>query len=290
MAKIPTTRTPTIDKGYDKGTKSIWEYEWEPYHGPNPGYENSLIYNFIHRPLVEGVIAVGDWLVPPKRQAWWIPDTVNEFIPRAYLDDGRPFPNPYYRMSPQAFSNAINRNMAHCFPAHTPIATSLTSTTPIADLRVGDVVLAFDPAVDCGRGALVPRRVTRLYRKQTDEWVKLAWLENGETKELISTPGHHFLDSAGQFPTIADMIRKGSATVVLASGELAEVVAKRLVYSAATAHLSEQAQANAVMSGNAALKLQMLVGWQTYNFEVEDLHTYVNEKSSDNDYIQKVAA
>jgi Ca2+-binding RTX toxin-like protein len=164
---------------------------------------------------------------------------------------------------------------SRCFPARTPIATSLTSTTPIADLRVGDVVLAFDPAVDCGRGALVPRRVTRLYRKQTDEWVKLAWLENGETKELISTPGHHFLDSAGQFPTIADMIRKGSATVVLASGELAQVTATRMVYSAATAHLFEQAQAHSVMAGNTALKPHMLAGWQTYNFEVEDLHTYV---------------
>lgn len=44
-----------------------------------------------------------------------------------------------------------------CFPATTPIQTSLTSTTPISSLRIGDTVLAFDPTADLGRGALIPR-------------------------------------------------------------------------------------------------------------------------------------
>lgn len=75
-----------------------------------------------------------------------------------------------------------------CFPADTPIAISATETRPIADIRVGDTVLAFDPSGDLGRGPLVPRRVVRLYRNTTDEWVKLTWREGGEAKELIATP------------------------------------------------------------------------------------------------------
>jgi hypothetical protein len=58
-------------------------------------------------------------------------------------------------------------------------------------------------------------------------------------------PGHHFLDQFGGFPTIAQMLRDGSATLVLASGELAEVTAERIVYSAETAHLFERAVAYA---------------------------------------------
>ena len=40
-----------------------------------------------------------------------------------------------------------------CFPATTPIQTSPTQSKPISEIRVGDVVMAFDPAADQGRGA-----------------------------------------------------------------------------------------------------------------------------------------
>ncbi len=168
-----------------------------------------------------------------------------------------------------------SRPWDECFPSSTPIAISLTDTRPIADIRVGDTVLAFDPAADLGRGALVPRKVARLYRNTTDEWVKLAWVEGGETKELVATPGHHFLDRFGNFPTIEEMLENGRATVVLASGELTEVSAERIAYSAEAAHLFEQAQVAGMIAGNAALKPAAIDAWQTYNFEVEDLHTYV---------------
>lgn len=87
-------------------------------------------------------------------------------------------------------TNGVAFPPPECFPAHTPIAISLTQTRPISDIRIGDTVLAFDPAADLGRGALVPRKVVRLYRNTTDEWVKLTWAEGGEAKELIATPGH----------------------------------------------------------------------------------------------------
>jgi hypothetical protein len=80
------------------------------------------------------------------------------------------------------------------------------------------------------------------YRNTTEEWVKLTWAEGGEQRELVTTPGHNFLDRFGNFPTIDEMLEKSRATVVLASGELIEVTAERITYSAQTAHLFEQAQ------------------------------------------------
>jgi len=103
---------------------------------------------------------------------------------------------------------------------------SLSETKPISDIRVGDTVLAFDPAADQGRGALAPRKVVRIYRNTTTEWVRLSWEEDGEAKELIATPGQHFLDRFGNFPTIEEMLEDGRAMVVLASVELAEVTAE----------------------------------------------------------------
>ncbi len=97
-------------------------------------------------------------------------------------------------------------SVPRCFPAHTRIQTSRTTSTAISALRVGDVVLAFDARADKGRGALVPRRVTRLYRNTTTDWIRLRWFDS-EAKELITTPGHHFLDEFGQFPTIEEMTR-----------------------------------------------------------------------------------
>jgi hypothetical protein len=153
---------------------------------------------------------------------------------------GTPSVYPMPVENQQFYSSGISPK---CFSADTPIAISLTETRPISDIHVGDTVLAFDPAADLGRGALVPRKVVRLYRNTTEEWVRLTWAEGGEAKELVTTPGHHFLDRFGNFPTIEEMLENGRATVVLASGELAEVTAEQITYSAETAHLFEQAQA-----------------------------------------------
>lgn len=131
------------------------------------------------------------------------------------------------------------------------IQTSLTTTTPISTLHPGDTILAFSPTADNGRGALAPRRITRLYRNTTTEWIKLTWLGDGEPKELITTPGHHFLNDLGQFPTLADMLRDGQTTVVLADGSLTEVTATRICYAADTAHLFDRALSFAA-TGNAA--------------------------------------
>ena len=164
---------------------------------------------------------------------------------------------------------------ARCFPSSTKIQTSLTTLSSISALRIGSIVLALDASADQGRGTLVSRRVINVLRNTTTEWLRLIWEEAGLRKELVSTPGHHFLDRFGNFPTIAEMTKGGKATVVLASGELAEVTVERLVYSAETAHMFERAVAFVDTGDGTAAKPVELDCWQTYNIEVEDLHTYI---------------
>ena len=125
----------------------------------------------------------------------------------------------------------VDAATGRCFPASTAVAISTTQTKPIADIRRGDTVLAFDPAADLGRGALVPRRVMRLYRNTTTDWIRLR-RSRGTAREVITTPGHHGSDELGGFLTTPDMTRTGSATVVRASGALRQVTAERTPFCA----------------------------------------------------------
>jgi hypothetical protein len=167
--------------------------------------------------------------------------------------------------------------MPRCFPADTSIQTSLTSNIPISDLGVGDTILAFDPTADLGRGALVPRRVTRLFRNSTTEWLKLTWLDpaSGEAKELVATPGHNMLDKFGHFTRLDALVKGNTCEIILSSGDCIMAQAERLVYTSATADMFERATAMAATSGALAIAPHALDAWATYNFEVEDLHTYV---------------
>jgi hypothetical protein len=97
-----------------------------------------------------------------------------------------------------------------CFPGETFVHLATGTETCISRLRPNDTVLAFDPRANRGRGALVARRVKRLYRNTTPEWMRLRWVEGGAPRELVCTPGHHFLDAFGGFPNIAQMLRDGS--------------------------------------------------------------------------------
>jgi hypothetical protein len=157
---------------------------------------------------------------------------------------------------------AIRANLLHitppepkCFPSATLIQTSITESKPICEIRVGDVVMSFDPTADGGRGALVPKRVKRLFRNSTTEWIKLTWLENGEAKELVATPGHHMLDKTGAFTRLDRMVQNGKAEIVLASGEVVEAKAEHITYSAETAHMFEQAASHTQPAANGAVGL-----------------------------------
>ncbi|MCA1242068.1 hypothetical protein LC092_06440 [Stappia stellulata] len=120
-----------------------------------------------------------------------------------------------------------------CFPSGTLIQGYLFEKN-IKFVLPNDIIFSFDPSDNNGRGGLVPRRVTRTFTNITEEWLRLKWVENGEEKELVTTPGHHFLDRFGNFPQIERLIADGAATVILADGSEATVTAGRIVCSAAT--------------------------------------------------------
>ncbi len=121
--------------------------------------------------------------------------------------------------------------------------------------------------------ALVPRRVTRLYRNTTTDWIRLRWFD-GTAREGVTTPGHHFQDELGGFPTTPERARTGSATVVLASGELTQVPAERIVYSGETAQLFERAGACVDTGHGTAAQPVESESWKTKH----DLYGFNPEK------------
>ena len=156
----------------------------------------------------------------------------------------------------------------NCFPKGTPIQTPFGEVA-IENVKVGDKVLAFDPVAENGLSRLVAKEVTRLFSNTTTEFLKLTWAEDGETKEVVTTPGHHFLCEGGGFAEIGDMTKNGQARIVLMSGEAVTCQVERIIYSAETAELFDRAKSCGVV-GSGALALQMTEEWETFNFEVAD--------------------
>ena len=145
----------------------------------------------------------------------------------------------------------------------------------ITKIITGDFVLAFDAAEP---GCLKPKKVTRVFHNETTEWIELTFL-NVNLGSLVTTPGHRFLDEHGNYNPIGKMLDLGSGytRVISEKGDLLEARGKRIVHSTETADMFEQAHTVSmpVSHGNLAIKQEPLEGWQTYNFEVEDLHTYI---------------
>jgi hypothetical protein len=96
---------------------------------------------------------------------------------------------------------SVGSEIAHpprCFLAGTPILMADGQEKPIEDIRVGDMVMSFDPAADQGRGALVPRLVSRTFQNITRSIIEL--------RGLYMTPGHVCLTDDGRFETIAEIL------------------------------------------------------------------------------------
>ena len=130
-----------------------------------------------------------------------------------------------------------------CFIAGTLVATE-TGYVTIENIRVGDLVWAHDP--ETGETALKP--VVQTFRNETTEWIHVT--VNGET--LTCTPEHPFYVPKKGWTSAIDL-RAGDILVML-NGEYVVV---------------EQVQHELLESPET-----------TYNFEVEDYHTYyVGEKS-----------
>src|SRR5215475_14065907 len=164
-----------------------------------------------------------------------------------------------------------------CFAAGTPILMADGTERPIEQIRPGDMVAAFAGTRNDGHAGWVPRAVARAFANVTDEWLILraAESESRRFSTLTVTPGHYFLNANGAFRRI-DQILAGDRHVVLADGSAIAVQAERIVYSRETAHLYERARIFQFESEGAnAVAPQLSEGWKTYNFEVEELHTYI---------------
>lgn len=133
--------------------------------------------------------------------------------------------------------------MIQCFIAGTLVATK-SGLVPIEDIQPGDLVWATDE--ETGETAL--KEVVQTFRNETEEWVHVK--VNGE--EITCTPMHPFYSPVKGWTSAVDL-RAGDILVML-NGEYVVV---------------EQVQHELLESPET-----------TYNFEVEDFHTYyVGEKS-----------
>lgn len=133
--------------------------------------------------------------------------------------------------------------LCNCFIAGTLVATE-TGYVTIENIKAGDLVWAHDP--ETGETALKP--VVQTFRNETTEWIHVT--VKGET--LTCTPEHPFYVPKKGWTSAIDL-RAGDILVML-NGEYVVV---------------EQVQHELLESPET-----------TYNFEVEDYHTYyVGEKS-----------
>ena len=127
--------------------------------------------------------------------------------------------------------------LCNCFIAGTLVATE-TGYVTIENIKAGDLVWAHDP--ETGETALKP--VVQTFRNETTEWIHVT--VNGET--LTCTPEHPFYVPEKGWTSAIDL-RAGDILVML-NGEYVVV---------------EQVQHELLESPET-----------TYNFEVEDYHTY----------------
>lgn len=152
-----------------------------------------------------------------------------------YLLDRQQYPNP--NKSSGSVTSSPCDGTATCFVAGTLIATE-NGSLPIEQITAGMLVYATDP--DTGETALKP--VVQTFRNTTTEWVHIT--VNDET--LTCTPEHPFYSPVKGWTSAVDL-RVGDILVML-NGEYVVV---------------EQVQHELLESPET-----------TYNFEVEDFHTY----------------
>ena len=144
-----------------------------------------------------------------------------------------------------ALSNAASgrcTSPGHCFIAGTLVLTSL-GNKKIEDIEIGDEVWAYDE--ETGEKKL--KKVVDLLRNKTKKWVHLLFeFENGTIEEIVCTEGHPFyVNNLGWIKSI-DLLENDS--VLMYNDNVASVIGKEIE------ELDEE---------------QI-----TYNFEVEDYHTY----------------
>ena len=140
-----------------------------------------------------------------------------------------------------AISAGASFGFSPCFSVSTPILTPRGEVL-IEDIQVGDEVLAFD-----GFNELTPCKVVNLQRKTTNQWIELSYNDT----VIKATANHRMFTPSGEFITLDSLI--GDKT----QGSIGLV-----------AH-----NANSVAVDFKVITLE--TPENTYNFEVETLHTYI---------------
>lgn len=135
-------------------------------------------------------------------------------------------------------STATPKCPTECFYAGTKVLTE-DGYKDIEDIKVGDKVLAYDE--NTGKREL--KEVKHLFRNQSKDWIGAT--VNG--LEIVSTPGHkYFLPDKKEWKSAAEL-KKGTK-VLLSDGSYGTITKVR--------------------------KIRYAEPQTTYNFEVEDFHTY----------------
>ncbi|MEJ8562313.1 Hint domain-containing protein [Yoonia sp. GPGPB17] len=165
---------------------------------------------------------------------------------------------------------------AECFVPGTKILLANSFEVFIENIDLGSKVSAFATPQANRSKTFEIREVTRLYENVTQELIRLKFTDG--RGDLVTTPGHAFLDETGSFTKIGDLVRLGGgkARIIDQSGDVIAAQAEWLHYSAETADMFEQASVKSMtVGGNLAYEEEVQTGWKTYNFEVEGLHTYI---------------
>ncbi len=151
-----------------------------------------------------------------------------------------------------AIGNAINA--LKCFKEGTPVVTE-AGLKPIEEVKVGDKVLAYDEHT----GEQAYKKVVRLFRNKTDEWYHIT--ANGE--EIVCTGGHPFyvLNASEDRNAIRFDDREETNGKWITAKELKKD--DKLLLSDGSYGIIK------------SIKVEKLSKPETtYNFEVEDFHTY----------------
>lgn len=192
--------------------------------------------------------AVAGWAISSAISGKWNTDELEETLADALFITGV-FVFISTCVSTIKYVSRANANPAqelaecagYCFIAGTLVHCE-DGTKNIEAVQVGDKVLAYNEET----GEQAYKTVVRLFRNESKDWVGV----KVNDKEIVSTPGHkYYLPLTKQWVSAQDL--KAGDTVLLSDGQLAQIQATRSIHY-------ETPQT-------------------TYNFEVEDFHTYYVE-------------
>ena len=177
---------------------------------------------------------------------------------------------------------------ARCFLAGTPIELADGSYKSIELIEVGDAVSSFlGGASFNGFEALYSPtkegRVVRLLQNITTEILAITFSEDGhETKTVYVTPGHLMLTASARFVQARTALMSGEKFVTSLGNAVSATYEVIRYGSARGDQLSAAYTGFTAVTGQVyhdehglAVAPREITGWRTYNFEVEEYHTYI---------------